>query len=556
MLWRTQARALRALHLNPIRTRAAKLLATTVAAGTLLYYSPRRQIHNDAAVPALNNAKTSTSPFTEVASQTGLSTLVWGSNRSNVLSLGVPPEEVIRTPTIAKWLDNVALRDLVFHRKHAACVDARGDVYQWGDEFFGDSASQCPKPKQTLKGKNIKKIQLTESKLYALSHSGQLYVLSSVMSEQLLPETPVPASSPWWRAQWFNGGSDSVDFAEVVPKEKLIRGERITSITTGINHLLAITNKGRTFVHPIDKKANQYGQLGMRSVQVQHVSGSKNAGLVDVDMAPKSFAEQTGSIADDRSIRFCPYLFELPVLKEIQIEQVAAGGRNSFARTKTGQVLAWGANDYGQLGLGSRVTLDVIVVPTEVNFWRSTPTNSRSKCIDISVGGDLTSFTVERTNESQTPSVDLLMCGNGQWGGLGNNAYSTAQGMPVKARNVSGLVEYNDAGKLQPITPHSIAVSPSGHVLLTLETTREGLEVGGRDLVVWGKNMDGELGTGKKSGVAAPTTLEGSDGERVMLRKRKAEVRDMEGRVWGREVSVEQRACVGIGSSSVYWRVD
>jgi alpha-tubulin suppressor-like RCC1 family protein len=63
-------------------------------------------------------------------------------------------EKGFRYPTIAKWLDNVALRVMQLHRRHAACVDARGDVYQWGDGFFGSAAFQgVKKPIPTLKGK-------------------------------------------------------------------------------------------------------------------------------------------------------------------------------------------------------------------------------------------------------------------------------------------------------------------------------------------------------------------------------------------------------------------
>lgn len=39
------------------------------------------------------------------------------------------------------------------------------------------------------------------------------------------------------------------------------------------------------------------------------------------------------------------------------------------------------------------------------------------------------------------PYVDVLACGNGQWGGLGNALYTNAQGSPLRAKNVSGLYE-------------------------------------------------------------------------------------------------------------------
>lgn len=63
--------------------------------------------------------------------------------------------EVIVRPHHATWLQDTALRDLALHEGHAACVDARGDVYQWGDAFFAScSATAGGNPlKPTLQGK-------------------------------------------------------------------------------------------------------------------------------------------------------------------------------------------------------------------------------------------------------------------------------------------------------------------------------------------------------------------------------------------------------------------
>jgi hypothetical protein len=61
----------------------------------------------------------------------------------------------IRTPVTASFLSDVALRDLAVHATHAVCVDGRGDVYQWGDGFFGGGqiTSGDRKPVLTLRGK-------------------------------------------------------------------------------------------------------------------------------------------------------------------------------------------------------------------------------------------------------------------------------------------------------------------------------------------------------------------------------------------------------------------
>jgi len=152
--------------------------------------------------------------------------------------------------------------------------------------------------------------------------------------------------------------------------------------------------------------------------------------------------------------------------------------------------------------------------------------------------------------------IDLLMCGNGQWGGLGSNIFSSAQSAPLRAKNVSGLLEYSDITQsLTPIVPRAVTISPTGHILLTLNTAST-VDVGGRDLVVWGKNYESELGNGKKGSLPIPTTLETPEGGRFLLHRRKAgEVKDLHGKVWKRGVKVEQCAAVGPSNSVVYWKV-
>ena len=42
---------------------------------------------------------------------------------------------------------------------------------------------------------------------------------------------------------------------------------RIIFIAAGRDHLLGLTSSGRTFMHPITKNANSYGQLGFRKFE-------------------------------------------------------------------------------------------------------------------------------------------------------------------------------------------------------------------------------------------------------------------------------------------------
>jgi len=208
--------------------------------------------------------------------------------------------------------------------------------------------------------------------------------------------------------------------------------------------------------------------------------------------------------------------------------------------------------------LGGNVTLDTITVPTEVVLWRGTPSGTRTRCIDLNVGGDLAFFTVERVDGTAIRNVEVLSCGNGQYGGLGNALFSNAQSVPVRTKAVSGLLEFSEkTNNLQPIIPHAVSVSPDGHVLLALDTyARAGPGGGGMDLLAWGTNYDYQVGNGKRASIAVPATLGTEGGDRIMLQKQRAKaVRDLQGRVFARSVDVEQVAIAGYGNSLVYWRI-
>ena len=142
------------------------------------------------------------------------------------------------------------------------------------------------------------------------------------------------------------------------------------------------------------------------------------------------------------------------------------------------------------------------------------------------------------------------------------------------------LLVSENTQNLQPIVPYAISISPTGHVLLTLDTLARagpGLPAeGGRDLLVWGANREYQLGNGKRASLATPTRLElpglpGGGGPnidktekatgvsetgRLMLVQRLAkEIKDLQGRRCRTNVDVEQRAVAGWGSSLVYWKI-
>lgn len=117
-------------------------------------------------------------------------------------------------------------------------------------------------------------------------------------------------------------------------------------------------------------------------------------------------------------------------------------------------------------------------------------------------------------------------------------------------------IDNDKTRQLEPIRPTEVIISPTGHVLVALDSSAESGSVGGQDLMVWGKNYDYELGNGKKSNSPMPVTVEAPDGERLMLMKKKAKVvMDFDGKLWKRGVVVEQRPVAGYGNSAIYWKI-
>lgn len=229
------------------------------------------------------------------------------------------------------------------------------------------------------------------------------------------------------------------------------------------------------------------------------------------------------------SIRFCTSFREIPSLRGIELVQIASGREHSAALTPNGRVVAWGRNTHGQCGLGSQVTLECIPTPSEINLTRSFPaTSSEIQVSQIYLGADNSYFVTSRregplkfdseefSNKSKAAlilasgiKIDVLACGKGQWGGLGNAMWSQINGNPTKVKTVSGLMEFSEATfNSHPVPIYDISIGRPGNVALTLDTVeKEGHYAFGRDVMVFGFNAAFNLGNGKRSNLAVPQHL-------------------------------------------------
>ena len=255
----------------------------------------------------------------------------------------------------------------------------------------------------------LKELAPGPAKLIALSRDGKLYAISA--SKALQAKRNDRDEQSWW--SFIFGTNPGVDYYELKAQGGLKRGEKWTNVSVGTNHLLAVTSTGRSFSLPLSPLANTHRQLGTR----------------------QEFTPMPRDIPAESDPRFAPELTEIPSLTGIQIAQVATSDRSSFVRTSNGRVLGFGANEVGQIGLGSHAAVEIVQVPVEIVLAKGYPGGTTLNCTDIKAGGTTTFFTVERSASGKEGSfIDLLACGSGITGSLGNGLWSSANGTPSRVK--------------------------------------------------------------------------------------------------------------------------
>ncbi|WP_027660832.1 RCC1 domain-containing protein [Salinispora fenicalii] len=174
-----------------------------------------------------------------------------------------------------------------------------------------------------------------------------------------------------------------------------------------------------------------------------------------------------GQLGDDTTTRrSTPVTVDLPT--GTTITTVAAGDRHSLALTSTGTVLAWGDNSAGQLGDGT------------------TNNSSTPIAVDLPTGTTITTV-VAGANHSLavTSAGTVLAWGFNFWGQVGDGT-TTNRSTPIAVNMPTGTtITTVVAG-----TGHSLAVTSAGTVL------------------AWGYNSAGQLGDGTTNNSSTPVAVD------------------------------------------------
>lgn len=469
----------------------------------------------------------------------------WGSNTGGVIS-PESDEANIKLPKRITFFDGHLLRDLKIDRQFAAAVTENGDLLQWGAGY----CKSVKTPEPTLVGKNLKSIAISRDRIIALSFDGTVYSVPASKEDQLEGGKPYESSwIPYWSSR------STISYRNLTPKT-LGWNERITALSSGLEHVLLLTSNGRLFSAASSSESfPDRGQLGI-------------PGITWTNRPPGPYD--------------MPH--EVTTLQGLDISKIAAGDYHSLAVDRQGRVFSFGDNYYGQLGFSPTSTAPVVDAPSLIPIQNLYAGMQETPIVlDVAAGGNSTFFIIETTHtpaigqrtSKRSPAVgrktlDTYASGQGIMGGLGNGRWTHSQGIPIRIKVLSGLFEWDEVRKaLIPIGVARLSVG-STHVAAVMDNvTHLGAKKDsnehdtnfGADVLWWGGNEHYQLGTGKRNNVNNPAYIGPLHADVDRLRGQKDEhrlqitpmgtARIGEGGK-GRKVRMEQRVECGRMVSAVY----
>lgn len=464
----------------------------------------------------------------------------WGSNSGRVAAPD-SDEKFIKTPRWIPCFQGMLLKDMKLSRQFGAAINQEGNLLQWGTGYAAD----CRKPEVTLKGKNLCSLTLSRDRVLALGKDGTVYSIPASQEEQLTG--PKSQESSWLP---FSSSTSPISYRKLEPKD-LARGEKVTDIAGGLEHVLLLTSNGRLFSAAAGSQDfPRHGQLGVPGL----TWATRPAGSYDSVHA-------------------------VSTLHGFHVTKIAAGDYHSLAADKDGRVFSFGDNSLGQLGLDYNSDSSIVDVPSLVPIQQLyAGTSQVPKVTGVAAGGSNSYFNIDATRVASPTddqvalrrlgnvTSDTWSCGQGIWGNLGNGRWTHVQSTPVKIPSLSGLFEYDEVNnKTVPIRlsrfsvgqTHSAAVMDNITYVHAHDKSSENDTNWGADIVFFGNNEFYQLGTGKRNNVSNPVYIQPLDSEAEKGYRGKESHRfqitpKKNVKVNGRNVELEQRVECGRGVTAVY----
>lgn len=468
----------------------------------------------------------------------------WGLNSGKVAAPD-SDEALIKQPRRILFFDGLLLRDIKLDRNFGVAVTEKGDLLQWGTGFSKD----IRQPTHTLTGKGLTAVTISKDRIIALASNGKVYSLPVSQEDQAKGAKPMESS---WMPFWSSRANVSY---RLLQPQNMGWGEKVSSISSGLEHVLLLTSNGRLFsAASSSEEFPSRGEMGV-------------PGLSWTTRPPGPYDQ--------------PH--EITTLRGFEITAIATGDFHSLALDKEGRAFAFGDNSSGQLGFDPSGESPYIDAPSLLPVSRLySGTNLSPRVTSVSAGGSNSFFTVDATRVAQPGeasaakvglgriTADTWASGQGILGTLGTGRWTHIQGTPTKLKALSGLFEFDESNNtVVPIRLKRLSVG-STHASATMDNVTH-VKAGtssstnsrndtnwGADVLWWGGNENYQLGMGKRNNIALPGYLAPLDAaaEKAVGKRREEHRFQITPRhkvdVNGRKVSMEQRVECGRMVSAVY----
>lgn len=341
-----------------------------------------------------------------------------------------------------RYLRDVCLSKVNGVQRHLA-IDDKGNLLEWDSKEL----------KCILPGQDLRSVKVSNSCAYALNKRGEILIIPLESDDEKLGHISQRRS---WLMPWKS--YTVYDFKLRTNDVFKGRGEKkVASFDTGKEHLVLISNVGKAYACATGtkqpKNARSRGQFGLPTLSHFDQFPPINK-LYEIELL-------NNGLSDDKKVQ------------KRTIEQVACGDYHTLARDSEGRLFVFGLNQYGQLGLPILYDIEQVPYPKALKRFDYYFTRDVDvKCIDVRCC-DETSF-VTMAAEG-TGDVSYFAFGNGQYGELGNGNFKNSQSEPAPIKAIDVKIEEWSCG--------------GSHILCKLEDG---------DVVAWGSNDHGQLGTGKR----------------------------------------------------------
>mmetsp|Transcript_379 Transcript_379/g.452 ORF Transcript_379/g.452 Transcript_379/m.452 type:complete len:710 (-) Transcript_379:925-3054(-) len=399
-----------------------------------------------------------------------------------------------KLPFRFKFFDGMLIKDVQIFQDYLAVINEKGELYQY---YKG-----LKEPVLTKLGSKVTKCQVSNDLVYLLTKNGEVIYIPRM-------DKSVPNFDYLKSRNLLGISSDKpfnkINFRDDSKQNLLRRNESIKDISTGQNHILMLSSKGRLFIANTALDPNNFMNFGQFGIPT---------------LSP--FGENSDKIPNNQAFELTLLNNEVVTnkdgaksIKPRSFDNIATGKFHNIVADTDGNIWSWGKNTFGECGSEISYKTDFQPVPKKIfttadflSFTKNTLPNKldiHNWSVENVYAADESSYIKlkysDGNNEAENQNV-LISFGNGLKGQLGSSRFMHVCPQPQVVKSLNNLSEYNEfLGKVVDIGIKDVSIG-NNHSFITLDNTGNY-----KDVLAFGDNEYGQFGNGKVAKSNKPLRL-------------------------------------------------